>query len=216
MVTTDPFASPALLCLDFDGTLVDTRPLWEAAYRAVADAREHRLPPNWWGSIAGKSMDASAEVFGVYPRKEQKIVSKDLVEAALVRANTYPPIVLPGAKELFARADAANIACCIVTSTWTELATVLAAAAGFPQTAIIGGDQVTAGKPAPDIYLKATRSHGVSPMACVAIEDSPSGVLAAYTAGLAVYVLGDHSVSDPLRQRSILGLDAVRLTSRIN
>ncbi|MEX2532529.1 MAG: HAD family phosphatase [Nitriliruptoraceae bacterium] len=211
----DPFVRPALFCLDFDGTLVDTRPLWEAAYIHVAAGRKHQLPADWWARIAGKSMDASATVFGVHDPLEQKTVSRDLVATALSFTASYPPLVLPGATELFVRARQAKVDCCIVTSTWTELATTLALAAGFPQVNVIGGDQVTAGKPAPDIYLKAAKQHAVNPTACLAVEDSPTGVASAYTAGLCVYALGDHVITDPLRQRSIRMLDAVRFSASV-
>lgn len=209
-MSRDPFSQPSLLCLDFDGTLVDTRPMWEAAYHRVAEQRQHQLPVNWWASIAGKSMDASAVVFDVHDPAEQKTVSQTLVDAAFSLAATHPPIVLPGANELFLRAEAANIACCIVTSTWTSLAVKLASVAGFPPIKVIGGDQVATGKPAPDIYLNAVSQHAVDPCDCVAVEDSPSGVAAALAAGLCVYTLGEHPVYDRLRQRHISMLDAIR------
>lgn len=211
----DSFTTPALLCLDFDGTLVDTRPLWQAAYTHVAAGRKHQLPTDWWASIAGKSMDASATVFGVHDPLEQKTVAQDLVATAMSLTATHPPLVLPGATELFARARQAQVDCCIVTSTWTELAITLAVAAGFPQVNVIGGDQVTAGKPAPDIYLNATKQHAVDPKGCLAVEDSPTGVAAAYAAGLCVYALGDHVITDPLRQRGIRMLDVIRFAANV-
>ena len=41
-------------------------------------------------------------------------------------------------------------------------------------------------KPAPDIYLYAARQLGVSPAACLVVEDSQSGVTAAHRAGMTV------------------------------
>lgn len=40
------------------------------------------------------------------------------------------------------------------------------------------------GKPAPDVYLTAARKLGVYPADCVAVEDSPNGVLSAKAAGM--------------------------------
>ena len=48
---------------------------------------------------------------------------------------------------------------------------------------IIGGDQVTAGKPAPDIYLKAATRLGKATRDCIAFEDSANGVRAAMLPG---------------------------------
>ena len=39
------------------------------------------------------------------------------------------------------------------------------------------------GKPAPDIYLFATKKLGLVPERCLVLEDSPAGILAAYRAG---------------------------------
>ena len=49
---------------------------------------------------------------------------------------------------------------------------------------VAGVDQVAEGKPAPDIYLRVARDLGCAPEACLAVEDSPSGVQAATTAGM--------------------------------
>jgi len=215
MATNGPFEAPQALCLDFDGTLVDTRPMWEAAYLHVAKARALTLPENWWATIAGKSMDASAIVFGVHQPAAQQQVAKELVETALALVAHYPPIVLPGAAELFVRAQTAGVPVCIVTSTWSELAGALAHVAGFPSTQIVGGDQVQHGKPSPDIYQRACTALGVSAKHSVAVEDSPSGVAAAYTAGLSVYGLGTHAVTDTSRLRLIGHLDAVQLPGSI-
>jgi len=206
---SDPFRRPDLLCLDFDGTLVDTRSLWDAAYRRGASARGHKLPTNWWHMIAGKSMDASAVVFDVHDPDEQQQVARDLVDTAGTLVSSYPPVVLPGAEALFARAAHAHVHVCIVTSTWTRLATVLANMAGFPPVAIIGGEKIVYGKPSPDIYVAACESHRVNPHACLAVEDSPSGVAAAYAAGLSVCALGVHTTPKSSRIRLISRLDEV-------
>jgi HAD superfamily hydrolase (TIGR01509 family) len=47
---------------------------------------------------------------------------------------------------------------------------------------ILGGDDVTRGKPQPDIYLLAAERLGLAPERCVAIEDSPIGIAAAVAA----------------------------------
>jgi HAD superfamily hydrolase (TIGR01509 family) len=46
--------------------------------------------------------------------------------------------------------------------------------------------EVPNGKPAPDIFFHAARSMGVSPEACIVLEDSPAGVMGARAAGMTV------------------------------
>ena len=50
---------------------------------------------------------------------------------------------------------------------------------------------VARGKPAPDIYLEAARRIGVQPLACVALEDSEAGTLAASRAGMRALLVPD-------------------------
>ena len=50
----------------------------------------------------------------------------------------------------------------------------------------LSGEEVTAGKPAPDVYLAATRRLGVDPADTAAVEDSTNGLRAAAAAGMVV------------------------------
>ncbi|WP_153005200.1 HAD family hydrolase [Ferroacidibacillus organovorans] len=50
--------------------------------------------------------------------------------------------------------------------------------------AIVSGEEVPLGKPAPDIYLKAASLLGIAPSNCVVIEDAHHGVIAAKRAGM--------------------------------
>jgi HAD superfamily hydrolase (TIGR01509 family) len=51
---------------------------------------------------------------------------------------------------------------------------------------IFSATEVAHGKPAPDLFLHAARNMGAAPDACVVIEDSVPGVLAAVAAGMPV------------------------------
>src|SRR5262249_1632043 len=50
----------------------------------------------------------------------------------------------------------------------------------------VSGDEVAAGKPAPDVYLAATRRLSVDPTDAVAVEDSTNGLRAAAAARMVV------------------------------
>jgi len=50
----------------------------------------------------------------------------------------------------------------------------------------VSGEEVAAGKPAPDVYLAATRRLGVDPADAAAVEDSTNGLRAAAAAGMVV------------------------------
>ena len=55
---------------------------------------------------------------------------------------------------------------------------------------------VKEGKPSPDIYLYACEQLGQNPADCLAVEDSPNGVTAAYRAGCKVVMVPDLTQPD--------------------
>lgn len=55
---------------------------------------------------------------------------------------------------------------------------------------------VAEGKPSPDIYLYACRQLGLAPEECMAVEDSPNGVMSAYRAGCKVVMVPDQTQPD--------------------
>lgn len=57
--------------------------------------------------------------------------------------------------------------------------------------AVIGGDMVKAGKPAPDIFLRACRELGAVPEETYVIEDSYNGIRAAHAAGMIPVMVPD-------------------------
>jgi HAD superfamily hydrolase (TIGR01509 family) len=54
----------------------------------------------------------------------------------------------------------------------------------FPERARFSAHAVANGKPAPDLFLHAAAAMGAEPARCAVVEDTPSGVLAAVSAGM--------------------------------
>lgn len=77
----------------------------------------------------------------------------------------------------------------------------------FPPARIIYDDGSMAGKPAPDIYLRAAAVLNIPPARCVVVEDSLSGMEAAVAAGTGhVVALADHTPPLPGIDRVIANL----------
>lgn len=98
----------------------------------------------------------------------------------------------PGVARLVAEARDAGWQLAVAsTSALPSVQAVLELVVG-PQVAaefkIFAGDQVKAKKPAPDVYLLALESLGISPDQAVVVEDSQQGLTAALAAGIATVV----------------------------
>ncbi len=83
----------------------------------------------------------------------------------------------------------------------------------FPFDHIVTGDQIMNGKPAPDIFLEASRRLDVSPDRCLALEDSENGVRAARSAGMVTIMVPDlKQPSDEVRD---LAFDVVESLEQV-
>ena len=60
---------------------------------------------------------------------------------------------------------------------------------------VVTADDVAEGKPAPDVFLKASSLLGVEPAKCLALDDAPAGILAAQRAGMQVIAVPSPLVS---------------------
>jgi len=59
--------------------------------------------------------------------------------------------------------------------------------------ALVGGDEIARGKPAPDIFLEAAARLGVPPADCLVLEDSAPGVAGAIAAGMSAIMVPDRA-----------------------
>jgi beta-phosphoglucomutase-like phosphatase (HAD superfamily) len=68
---------------------------------------------------------------------------------------------------------------------------------------VFSAAEVTRGKPAPDLFLHAARQLGAPPAACLVIEDSAPGVVAARRAGMTAFGFtgGAHAHGRKYRER---------------
>lgn len=78
---------------------------------------------------------------------------------------------------------------CVATSSSAERAERSLAAAGLSEIGapVFSASMVARGKPAPDLFLFAAKTMGVSPQRCLVVEDSMPGILAARSAGMSVW-----------------------------
>ncbi len=168
-----------------DGTIVDTEPYWIAAEHALVAEYQGTWTAEDAHSIVGFDLlDAAVQLRdrGGVDLDPHAIVERLLDRVVASCRDALP--WRPGAQALLVEARDAGIPCVLVTMSWRRLADAVIDAA--PAGAFVGsvtGDEVSAGKPSPEPYLRAAEMLGLTPAACLAIEDSPTGIESAVSAG---------------------------------
>lgn len=183
---------------DMDGTLVDTEPYWMAAERALVAEFGGAWSDDHAHALVGNPLLVSA----AYLREhggvdlEPEVIVERLLDLVIADAVAEMPW-RPGAQKLLTDLREAGVPCALVTMSYDRLAQTMVdkLPPGTFQT-VVTGDQVVDGKPHPEAYLTAAARLGVDPRACVAIEDSPTGVASAEAAGCIVIAI-PHRVTIP-------------------
>jgi sugar-phosphatase len=101
----------------------------------------------------------------------------------------------------------------VVTSGSRDLAMARLRRAGLPiPQALVSGDDVTQGKPAPEPYLMGAKRLGKAVERCVVIEDAPAGIEAARAAGMRVIGMTTTHPREELECAAVVDrLSAVRI-----
>ena len=171
---------------DCDGTLVDSEPLARTAW-------ERALAPYGYELT---DADAESSVGLPYPRVHAYFAERAELPAAepfwaefsgelfaLIDSELAPfDDAVEAARELRARGIPVGVAS---SSPRDRLQRTLRRAGLLDAfDVVVAGDEVTNGKPAPDMFLLAAERLGVAPDQCIVIEDSPPGVQAGVAAGM--------------------------------
>ena len=185
---------------DMDGLMVDTEPVYQAAWRQAATELGYDLDDELYAKFVGRPTTACEaiiiEQFGAtFPlerfRERWPALWRSDVERNGIRAK-------PGLEEILTLVDSRRLPKAVATSSEAEYVEVTLRRAGLAGRfdAMVTGGEVARGKPEPDIYLAAARKLGLPPSDCVALEDSEAGILAIQRAGM-IGILVPHWPASP-------------------
>lgn len=211
MQTSNAFPHPLrAVIFDMDGLLIDTEKhlvcCWcQAAQEMGFDMqRRHALHIR---SLAGKyaapylksELGEDFDYFRVRERRKE-LVAQALAEYGLERKK--------GALELLKWLKEKGIRTAVATATDEERATRYLSEIGVLSylDRVVCATMVENGKPMPDVYLYACRQLGERPQDCLALEDSPNGVLSAWRAGCGVVMVPDLTQPDEEIRPILTGL----------
>lgn len=192
----------AAVLFDLDGTLIDSEPLhWLTAQEVLAarglapdDVPE---PAPGWGEL--EFWEGVRRDFGW--RVSAATLAGERTERLVALVSTRPLAPRPGATELLATIDGRGLPRWIVSASPRPQVEALLAAVGLGAFAgiVSGHEDVPRSKPWPDPYLAAARRAGAAPAACVAIEDSATGLASAVAAGTFALVVPSQPIDAAAR-----------------
>ncbi|MFD9461641.1 HAD-IA family hydrolase [Streptomyces sp. NPDC060027] len=190
---------------DMDGTLVDTERLWWEAVEQVADGLGHVLTGADQSHVLGRPVEHTAGWLAGATGGSAETIAAELHQqfADRVRTGIVPR---PGATELLDALAREGVPTALVTASPRAVADTVLEVLGAERFAVsVTADDTERTKPAPDPYLAACRALGVDPAACVAVEDTQTGVTSAESAGCAVLAVPSLAPIAPAAGRTVLG-----------
>lgn len=205
---------------DMDGTLVDSEKLWDIALKELYSRLGGELTPQVRAATVGGSAEGVMQiVYGdlrLDPDPAAMAADADWLHDY---AGELFDAGLPwcaGARELLDALADAEVPMALVTNTRRTLTERALNSIGRHYfAASVCGDEVAAGKPAPDPYRKGATLLGLHPGECLAIEDSVTGAESAERAGCPVLVVpNDVDVPATARRRhrrTLAGLELAAL-----
>ncbi|MCL1863324.1 MAG: HAD family hydrolase [Defluviitaleaceae bacterium] len=177
---------------DMDGVLIDSQPLhyeldmrvlkacgYPAELNTVVPYTGMGNPDRWPKYKEDLELEESSE----------RLI--EMAEEAMRELFTDADLVpIDGVALLLDGIKAMGIKCGVASSSSHELIELVLGKIGLRKNFdfIVSGEDVSEGKPNPEIYLRAAEKAGVSPAQCIAIEDAPAGVEAAKAAGMVCIV----------------------------
>ena len=174
--------------LDLDGVLIEGEEVWDEVRQGLVRERGGRWTPQAHVAMMGMSSHEwsryMAEELGV--PMEPRAISDETVALVVARYTQELPLV-DGAGEVV-RTLAGRWPLALASSANRPIIDLVLDRSGLAGCfrATVSSEEVTRGKPAPDVYLEAAARLGVAPAACVAVEDSGNGLRAAAAAGMRV------------------------------
>ena len=196
------------IIFDMDGVLVDSEVYWDRSRVEFARDRGKVWTDEFQRLAMGRSTVGWARVMQAKLALDETI--NDIIAEMKARVIAHYEARMPtrpGALESVAHMNE-HFRVGLASGSPTDIIKAVLSITGLDQLfeVMIYGDEVPRGKPAPDIYLEALKTLGVSPTASLGIEDSANGLRSLKAAGM--FAVAAPSPDFPLPDEALALADA--------
>lgn len=190
------------IIFDMDGVLIDTEKYLTRFWCQAAKEFGYDMTIDMAYSIRSLSGVYGAQklqsYFGLqFDYEAVRKRRKELMNEHLMKCGIE---IKPKVKEALGQLKEKGYILCVATSTDSERANKYLEEIGIKNLFdhIVCANMVKRGKPMPDIYLYVSEQIKVPTDQCIAVEDSPNGIMSAYNAGMKVVMIPD--LTEPTKE----------------
>lgn len=183
-------------CLfDMDGLIFDTERSFMEQLSVVMGEEGYHLTREIYCSTLGLSgeelRDKMRGYYGrEYPFREMSRRARERLNRVAESVGLAVKPEIPGILEYL---HERKVPCAVASGSRSDLVRKYLGINGLDRyfQAVVGGEQVSRSKPAPDIFLLAAEEIGTAPEHCVVLEDSENGIRAGRAAGCVTLCVPD-------------------------
>jgi mannitol-1-/sugar-/sorbitol-6-/2-deoxyglucose-6-phosphatase len=185
---------------DLDGVLADSEPWWNQIDAKLLAEHGIGYRGEYHQNVLGVSYQVAVEFY-----KNAWHISASVEELIRRRGEIATDFfanrvdLFPSAKRTLEQLREMKLPLAVATSSLSASARSFIDRTGIRNlfSVVVTGDEVQQGKPHPDIYLRAAKKLGISPGACLVIEDALAGIAAGKAANMRVAAIPDTRFVDP-------------------
>ncbi len=185
---------------DLDGVLADSEPWWNQIDAKLLAEHGVSYRGEYHRNVLGVSYRLAVEFY-----KNAFHISASVEELMRRRGEIATDFfanrvsLFPSAKTTLEQLREMKLQLAVATSSVSASARPFLERTGIRSlfSVVVTGDEVQQGKPHPEIYLRAAKKLGISPEACLVIEDALAGIASAKAAKMRVAAIPDKRFVDP-------------------
>jgi beta-phosphoglucomutase family hydrolase len=197
---------------DWDGVIIDSSRQHEESWERLARETGKPLPEGHFKAGFGRKNEFIIPRILGWEEDLEKVRGLSLRKEELYREIVLEKGLepLPGVRTWLERLAAAGVPCAIGSSTHRKNIEVSLDVLGLRDffREIVSAEDVSHGKPDPEVFLKAAAKIGTAPEKCVVFEDAHVGIEAAQRAGMRVIAV---ATTNPLSELGKADLAVDRL-----